>query len=238
MRSENLQRLQNLKLTKFNYYYLHYKSFHNQLRLAIDSYATGMILDIGCGNKPYEKLFDHKITRYVGCDIVQSNLRKVDLLCNANNIPLESNSFDTVFSTQTIEHLEDHQGMVNESFRLLKPGGFFILSGPMYWHLHEEPHDYFRFTSFGFKYILERAGFLVEEINPNGGMWAVTGQALVHAIINSKSKSFFIRSSCYIFKKFRLCWFVNAFFSWMDKVDYNPRNTLNYVVISRKPVYE
>ncbi|KAA9034603.1 class I SAM-dependent methyltransferase [Ginsengibacter hankyongi] len=236
MRTENLRRLENLKLTKFNFYYLHYKSFYKELALAINKYATGKVLDIGCGNKPYEKLFGQKITDYIGCDIVQSNSRKVDILCQGNSIPLASNSFDTVFSTQTIEHMEDHQGLINESFRLIKPGGYFILSGPMYWHLHEEPHDFFRFTRFGFQYILEKAGFKVEEINPNGGMWAMTGQTLIHAIINSNSKSFFIRSSCYLFKKCRLCWFINLFFSWMDKVDYNPRNTLNYVVIGKKPI--
>ncbi|MEI9956305.1 MAG: class I SAM-dependent methyltransferase [Ferruginibacter sp.] len=103
-----------------------------------------------------------KITDYTGCDIIQSDLQKVDILCEANKIPLADNTFDTVFSTQTIEHVADHQGVINEAYRLLKPGGAIIVSAPLYWHLHEEPYDFFRFTKYGFEYIFNKAGF---EIN-------------------------------------------------------------------------
>src|SRR4029077_8184932 len=112
MRSENLSRLSDIKVTKSSAYYLHYKSFHAALSAAISNFAKGKLVDIGCGNKPYEKMLEGKISEYVGCDIIQSSLNKVDVLCEANNIPLPNNSFDTVFSTQTIEHIEDHQGLV------------------------------------------------------------------------------------------------------------------------------
>lgn len=236
MRSENLSRLADTRLSKFSAYYLHYKTFHPALFTAISKFANGRLLDIGCGNKPYEKKFEGKITEYIGCDIVQSDMQKVDVLCEANNIPLPDNSFDTAFSTQTIEHVEDHQGLVNEAYRLLKPGGVFIVSGPMYWHLHEEPYDFFRFTKYGFKYIFEKAGFQVIETNANGGTWATTGQSLIHSFSLSKSRNFFIRSSRFLFIRLRIYWLVNVFFGWLDKVDNNPANTLNYVVVGQKPL--
>jgi Methylase involved in ubiquinone/menaquinone biosynthesis len=236
MRSENLSRLSDTNITKFSVYYLHYKSFHSALFTSISKYAKGKLLDIGCGNKPYEKVLQENITEYIGCDIIQSSLNNVDILCEANNIPLPGNSFDTAFSTQTIEHVEDHQGLVNEAFRLIKPGGCFIVSGPMYWHLHEEPYDFFRFTKYGFKYIFEKAGFEIIEINSNGGTWATTGQSIIHSFLHSTSKNFFIRTSRFLFYKVRLYWFINSFFSWLDKVDYNPVNTMNYVVVGKKPL--
>lgn len=236
MRSENLSRLSDTNITTLSMHYLHYKPFHRDLLAAIKNYAKGKVLDIGCGNKPYEKEFGEQISSYVGCDIIQSNLNKVDILCLANNIPLENSYFDTIFSTQTIEHVEDHQGLVNEASRLIKPGGFFIVSGPMYWHLHEEPYDFFRFTKYGFKYIFEKAGFEIVEINSNGGMWATTGQNFIHSFMYSKSNHFFIRSSRFLFYRLRIYWFINSFFSWLDKVDYNPVNTMNYVVVGRKPL--
>jgi SAM-dependent methyltransferase len=236
MRIENLQRLADANVTKSGMYYLHYKPFHRALLAAIKNYATGKVLDIGCGNKPYESKFGEQITGYIGCDIIQSDLNKVDVLCAANNIPLENSSFDTVFSTQTIEHVEDHQGLVNEAHRLIKPGGFFIVSGPMYWHLHEEPYDFFRFTKYGFKYVFEKAGFEMVEMNSNGGMWATTGQSLIHSFMKSESKNIFIRGSRFLFYKLRMYWFINSFFSWLDKVDYNTVNTMNYVVVGKKPV--
>jgi len=236
MRTENLKRFtgDTKLITKFNVNFLVYKGFHSHLNEAIVNYAKGRVLDIGCGNKPYEKWFNTKRSEYVGCDIIQSDLQKVDIICNANNIPLENELFDTVISTQTIEHVEDHQGLVNEAFRLLKKDGYFILSGPMYWHLHEQPFDFFRFTKYGFKEILEKAGFILIDVKANGGMWAVTGQTLIHSFINSSSKNIFVRTSCFIFRKFRMCWFVNTFFDWLDNLDFNDVNTLNYVVVGKK----
>ncbi len=236
MRSENLSRLSDTKITKSSAYYLHYKSFHSALFSSLSKFAKGRLLDIGCGNKPYERILEGKITEYIGCDIIQSNLNKVDILSRADNIPLDSETFDTVISTQTIEHVENHQGLVNEAYRLLKTGGYFIVSGPLYWHLHEEPYDFFRFTKYGFTYIFEKAGFEVIEIIPNGGAWATAGQTLIHSFLLSKSKNFFIHLSRFLFHRLRIYWLVNAFFSWLDKVDYNPVNTMNYVVIGKKPL--
>jgi SAM-dependent methyltransferase len=238
MRTQNLQRLADTKITRANKYYLHYYPFHRDLVAAIRKYAKGKVLDIGCGNKPYEKEFDANVSAYIGCDIIQSDLNKVDILCAANEIPLENLSVDTVFSTQTIEHVEDHQGLVNEAFRVLKPGGFFIVSGPMYWHLHEQPYDFFRFTEYGFKYVLEKAGFEITEIKANGGMWATTGQNIIHSFMNSKSKQFFIRASRFLFFRLRFYRLTSTFFSWLDKVDYNPINTMNYVVVGNKPLIQ
>ncbi len=237
MRIENGSRFEDYdKITRSDLNYLVYAPLIRDLKSSIKQYATGKVIDIGCGNKPYEKIFQGITDEYVGCDIVQSSLQKVDVLCPANNIPLPDNSFDTAFSTQTIEHVEDHQGLVNEAFRLVKPGGHFIVSGPMYWHLHEEPYDFFRFTKYGFKYVLEKAGFEVVEINPNGGAWSVAGQAIIHSFRYSKSKNLFIRLNRAFFFKLRIYWMVNAFFSWLDRKDYNPVNTMNYVVIGTKPL--
>lgn len=200
----------------------------------IKKYGTGRILDIGCGNKPYAGLFEGLTFEYIGCDIVQSSLRKVDIICEANNIPLDGESFDVVLSTQTIEHVADCQGLVNEAHRLLKDGGYFILSGPFYWHLHEEPHDYYRFTKYGFEYLLKKAGFEVIEIKSNGGMWSVTGQSLIHSILNSKSKSIFLKILRFWFHRLWGYWFVNMVFSWLNKIDYNEINAINYVIVARK----
>ncbi len=39
------------------------------------------------------------------------------------------------------------------------PGGTIWLTTPLTWYLHEEPHDYYRYTSHGLRYLLDRAGF-------------------------------------------------------------------------------
>lgn len=238
-RKDKLARLnqENLEIDINHSLYLHYKSFHKVLFNAFNDFASGTLLDIGCGNKPYIEFLSKKVTTYVGCDIIQSDSENVDVICPANNIPLQDNSFDTVISTQTIEHVEDHFGLITEAYRLLVPGGNFIISGPMYWPLHEEPYDFFRFTKHGFKFLLEKAGFEIVEIKSNGGKWAVAGQALIHAIyptiFNIKGKKGVVIK--FIAKTFKMVQNINRLFSYIDSKVYDDTNTMNYVVIARKP---
>lgn len=222
MREVNLNRLNSYKMKSYAINYLEHTFIVDGLYKAIEKFATGKILDIGCGNKPYKELFNSSVTEYIGCDIIQSSSNNVDILCEATKIPLPDNSFDTVFSTQTIEHVGDFQDMVNEAYRLCKPGAYFIVSGPMYWPLHEEPYDYHRFTKHGFAHTLEKAGFTVVEINPNGGKWALMGQVMIQTL-----------PTWITFPKV-LKWLHNRFFVWLDKKYFDPVNTMNYVAIGRK----
>lgn len=48
------------------------------------------------------------------------------LLGDIRKLPFKDNSFDIVFSFGTIEHIRENQRSVDEAFRVLKPGGFFI----------------------------------------------------------------------------------------------------------------
>ena len=236
MREEKIPRfIDYTAIGRRNSYYLVYKPLIKALEYAVNKYAEGDVLDIGCGNKPYRKMFDGRINKYVGCDIIQSSLEKVDVLCPANEIPLPGESFNTVFSTQTIEHVADHQGLVNEAYRLLNKDGFFIVSGPLYWPLHEEPYDYFRFTKYGFEYVLKKAGFNVVEYLPNGGAWATMGQAIIHSFsFSNPANGWFIKFIKKAFFKLRFQVLINIFFHWLDRKDYNPVNTMNYVIVAQK----
>lgn len=219
MREENLKRLNNIQTSHRSSEFLVYQPLFKNLKNAIDKNAYGKMLDIGCGNKPYSPWFEGKITEYTGCDIIQSDQNKVDIICPAQDIPCAENYFDTVFTTQVIEHVGDHEGMLSEAERVLKPGGKLILSGPFYWPLHEEPHDYFRYTKHGFKLILEKAGFKILDIQPCGGKWAVTGIMIISAIP---------------YKPKFISWFLNKIFAWMDQKFFDPVITFNYVIVAEK----
>ena len=105
----------------------------------------------------------------------------------------------------------------------------------MYWNLHEEPYDFFRFTKHGFRYILEKAGFEVCEIVSNGGAWATLGQVVNHTLeFRNPNAHKIARGIKYLFRKFRLFVLVNRVFSYLDAKDYNTINTMNYVVVARK----
>ena len=221
-RQENLDRLNELEIKKHNPEFLVYSNLIPKIQEMIDKHAKGKILDLGCGNKPYKSFFNGKYEEYIGCDIVQSSVGCVDVISPATKIPLESQTFDLVFTTQVIEHVGDFNSMLDEAYRLLKNDGHIIISGPMYWPIHEAPYDFYRFTKYGFQYVLERAGFKEIEIIPNGGKWAVFGQVFFQTM-----PSFLLH-----FKFIKI--FFNNLFNYLDKKYFDDNNTLNYVVSAKK----
>jgi 2-polyprenyl-3-methyl-5-hydroxy-6-metoxy-1,4-benzoquinol methylase len=49
---------------------------------------------------------------------------------DAENLAFASKSFDLVLASEVVEHLWSPQNFFSEAFRVLKPGGFLILSTP------------------------------------------------------------------------------------------------------------
>lgn len=236
MRDEYVERIRNIDLSISNREYLVYKYLLNDLQYAFNKYSKGKLLDIGCGNKPYSSLMPSAVSDYLGCDIVQSSQKLVDVICEATDIPLPDNTFDTILSTQTIEHIYDHKKMLKEASRLLRQGGSIILSGPMYWPLHEEPYDYFRFTKYGFRALLEEAGFKVLEELSNGGKWALLGQTIIHTLYpdidHFKTKKVrFFKMALNIFGGVST---INKIFSALDDKTNNYVSTMNYVFVAQK----
>ncbi|MGC2700891.1 MAG: class I SAM-dependent methyltransferase, partial [Candidatus Acidiferrales bacterium] len=164
-----------------------------------------------------------RIDEHIGCDVVQSSDSRADVMCLATDLPFMDGSYDTVLVTQVIEHVADHRSLLREAFRVLKSGGIMILSGPMYWPLHEEPYDFFRFTEHGLRFLLETTGFSDIEIVADGGHWALCGQVLVHTISATRLQRY----------KFLIA-AINRMFAYLDDRRPTRDNPMNYVAIARK----
>ena len=121
-------------------------------------------------------------TEHVGVDQGSAALNSgdVDIIATAYDIPVENGSFDTVLCTWVLEHLEEPAAALRESRRVLRAGGVAIYEVPLFWHLHEEPRDFFRYTRHGIAHLFERAGFRIETIVPLSGFWVTFGQELVY----------------------------------------------------------
>jgi SAM-dependent methyltransferase len=148
--------------------------------------ATGRLLDVGCGDKPYEATFRPYVTEYIGIEhesvFATTNAstkgRSPDLYYDGKRLPFEDASFDTVLSIQVIEHTPHPQTVVSEMARVLKPGGLLILSAPFSGRLHEEPYDFFRYTPHGLRAMCGEAGLEVTEVHGQGNFWSVVGHKL------------------------------------------------------------
>lgn len=130
------------------------------------SKMDGRLLDIGCGRKPYESLFE--TTQYVGLELDTPENRlvgKADAYYNGKTFPMEANSFDSAICNQVLEHVFEPDEFVQEIARVLKRGGRLLLTVPFVWDEHEQPRDFGRYSSFGLAALLDRNGFEVKELH-------------------------------------------------------------------------
>lgn len=135
----------------------------------------GTLYDLGCGEKPFVEYFEPYIDEYVGVDWSDSYHNLVaDIVADLNKpLPIESSVADSVVSISVLEHLIEPQTMLSEAFRILKPGGRILLQVPWQWWIHEEPHDYFRYTPYALRHMLARAGFTNVHVEPISGFFSM-----------------------------------------------------------------
>jgi UDP-N-acetylmuramyl pentapeptide phosphotransferase/UDP-N-acetylglucosamine-1-phosphate transferase/SAM-dependent methyltransferase len=143
----------------------------------VSSRARGVMVDLGCGGRPYERIFRDRVDRYLGVDLDPNRYSggDIDVVSDSEMVPIGTETVDTVLSNQVLEHLREPGDAVREMARILKPGGVAIITAPHIWGVHEEPHDYYRFTPFGLRHLAERAGLKVESVQAMAGYWVTTG---------------------------------------------------------------
>ena len=73
-------------------------------------------------------------------------------------------SFDLIIADQIFEHLPDPESAARNAFRMLKSGGTFVITTPFLLRVHMSPIDCSRWTEQGLSFVLQRAGFSVQDI--------------------------------------------------------------------------
>jgi len=166
-------------------YFLPKKLLREKIRAAAPR-AHGTVLDIGCGDRPYRFLFRH-VHRYVGMDL--NARRRPDVVGSAEHLPFRAQAADTVLCTEVLEHCAEPEKVLREIRRVLRPGGTLILTTPMSWNLHYEPHDYFRFTRYGLALLMGRAGLRILSTERVGGVFALCGARLTEVTCKTVARA-------------------------------------------------
>lgn len=79
----------------------------------------------------------------------------VNVCGDAHILPFKDNSFDSVILQAVLEHVIEPKIVINESLRILKPGGVIYIEVPFLQGFHADPHDYQRFTLKGLDYLIK-----------------------------------------------------------------------------------
>ena len=126
---------------------------------------SGRLLDVGCGQKPYQDLFT-SVSEYVGLEFDSPDMRrrsKADTFYDGHHFPFPDASFDSLMATEVLEHIFNLAEFLAEVHRVLKPGGMAYFTAPFAWDEHEQPRDYARYSSFGIAHLLRTHGFEIVE---------------------------------------------------------------------------
>lgn len=133
------------------------------------------VVDLGCGDKPYEAMFTDAGARYVSCDI-EAGAGVDQTIGSDGRTSLPDGVADCVASFQVLEHVWDLDAYLQECRRLLARDGLLILSTHGNWLYHPHPADFRRWTHDGLVRELESRGFEVIESWPLVGPLAWTTQ--------------------------------------------------------------
>ncbi len=227
-----------------------YLSYRSPIKIASDllwdrltqlarDYASGKLVDIGCGTKPYETLFAPFVDSYFGVDaegmrdVHYGAATRADLYTDCTNTGLESESFNTLLSTQVMEHVFDTEGYLRECSRLLKVGGMGIFTIPFVWQTHAEPYDFYRFTPYSISRLFESKGFEIVKLEPIGGAYATLMQTKLISIYCRPSTNLAYK----IFRTIRNAIMIplsNYLALHLDRFIQNDKLCLNYAVVVRK----
>jgi len=142
-----------------NPFYFARRELHAAMR-ELGPQLAERVLDVGCGDRPYEKLVGAQA--YVGLEIDTPESRargKADAYYDGRSFPFEDGAFGGVLCNQVLEHVFEPEAFVREIARVLADGGRLLLTVPFVWDEHEQPRDYARYSSFGLKSLLEKHGF-------------------------------------------------------------------------------
>ena len=138
----------------------------------LQQYAHGNLLDLGCGNVPLYEAYKDYVTENI-CVDWENTLHKnkhLDFECDLSKpLPFSNGEFDTIILSDVLEHIPEPEMLWREMARILAKDGVLLMNVPFFYWLHEQPHDYYRYTEFALQRFVERSDLKLVNLRPIGG---------------------------------------------------------------------
>lgn len=139
---------------------------------ALKEHARGKLLDLGCGKVPLYATYKERVNENV-CVDWSNTAHKNEYLDHeldlTQALPFNDEEFDTIVLSDVLEHIPAPEALWREMHRVLAKHGKLIMNVPFYYWLHEQPHDYYRYTEFALRRFTENSGMRLIQLTPMGG---------------------------------------------------------------------
>jgi len=151
-------------------------------------YANGKLLDLGCGKVPLYEVYKDYVEQNVCIDWANT-LHKNPYLdyehdLNEELTIISDSEFDTIILSDVLEHIRKPKELCDEMYRVLNNDGTLLMNVPFYYWLHEDPHDYFRYTQYALRFFMQESGFHLVKLEALGGAPEVLADIFSKLIIH------------------------------------------------------
>ncbi len=139
----------------------------------LKTFARGRLLDLGCGKVPLYGSYKENVSENTCVDWGNTLHRNehLDYECDlSKSLPFKNGEYDTVILSDVLEHIPEPRLLLNEISRVLSSEGVLLLNVPFFYWLHEEPHDFHRYTEFALRNMAQSSGLDVISLFPTGGV--------------------------------------------------------------------
>ena len=131
-----------------------YSPFDHRRAFLAEIAPGSIVVELGSGNRRLNE-------NVINIDLF--TFPNVDISADIENSPISSNSVDYVILDSVIEHVPNPQAVIDEIWRILKPGGRLFCINPFLFPYHGYPAHYCNFTRDGMRNLLKRFSSAVVE---------------------------------------------------------------------------
>ncbi len=130
-------------------------AFRKAIKHCLTEYNSddAVIVNIGSGPQHFKGRRD-----IINIDLFAFD--EIDIVADADDLPIEDHSVDLIINVAMLEHVVDPAAIVKEMQRILKPNGKILAYAPFIVPYHAAPHDFHRWTEQGLARLFSRFEYL------------------------------------------------------------------------------